>query len=69
MNHEVKLEKWQFRDYGKEFGWRLTGVVYGHPRIPNGSWITTSKLVYMDFLNRKAQTQNTTYILGENSDA
>ena len=69
MNPDVRLEKWQFRDYGKEFGWRLTGVVYGHLRIPDGSWVTTSKLVYMDFFKRTAQTKNTTYILGEHTDA
>lgn len=45
----------------------LQGVVSGHPRIPDGSEITTSSLKEIDVKDKKAVTRNTIYTLGEPS--
>lgn len=42
----------------------LTGYVSGHTRLPDGP-ITTSRLVSIDVKKNVAQTNNTTYALGD----
>ena len=43
----------------------LTGLVYGHPRFPDGSSVRTSELVELNLDWMWGQTCNTRYELGE----
>ena len=43
----------------------LYGKVYGHHRFPDGTEITTSRVVRFDREKNQAITLNTEYILGE----
>ncbi|MDB5411531.1 MAG: hypothetical protein JWL84_6443 [Rhodospirillales bacterium] len=42
----------------------LLGRVFGHPRIADGHWATTSLVVEIDVAARRARTLNTEYRLG-----
>jgi hypothetical protein len=44
---------------------QLTGIEYGHNRIPDGHFVITSVLEHISVKNRTAQTMNTPYELGE----
>ena len=45
----------------------LVGRAFGHHRIKSGSFIFTSPIVGVDLENNIAETQNTSYQLGEAS--
>lgn len=44
---------------------RLVGYVYGHPRVPDGTLVSSSTVIELDVKNSLAETKNTTYTLGE----
>jgi hypothetical protein len=59
---DVILEHWGYVVPGNPvFG--LSGSVYGHPKFPDGTYITTSSLVWIDESAGLAKTLNTHYIL------
>lgn len=43
----------------------LHGTVYGHPKLPDGTFIYTSRVVSLDKITGKAVTRNTNYELGK----
>lgn len=55
------LKKWKWA--GQR---RLTGEVYGHPNFGDGTVVTTSRLMSVDFEKMQAETLNTIYKLEEN---
>lgn len=62
-----KLREWFY--YGnKPFpysveGNKISGYVYNHPRFKDGTYVYTSKIVYLNLEIGIAQTLNTTYVL------
>lgn len=57
----ARLEEWSpFNN-----GLHLNGVVYGHKRLPDGVWITTSRIIKLDMVAGVCETVNTTYQLGK----
>jgi hypothetical protein len=60
----ARLEKW---DVYKTISGRegFYGRVFGHPRFPDGTFITTSTVVKLDMNTGIAETLNTIYTLGE----
>jgi hypothetical protein len=48
-------------------GNRLVGRAYGHHRIDSGMFIFSSPIVRVDEQHRVAETENTSYSLGEAS--
>jgi hypothetical protein len=59
----LTIKNWQIVKLGDNFV--LEGNVTGHknPSIMDGMFVSTSKLISIDFQNKKAQTQNSIYIL------
>lgn len=55
MKPEVILRAWQIFDD------RLNGIVFNHPRFEDGTFVTTSTVIYMDA--DTAETLNTIYTL------
>lgn len=56
---KAKLEDWYVGSDNL-----LHGNVYGHPKIPDGEFITTSRIVTLNSENGEAETLNTNYKLG-----
>lgn len=44
---------------------KLCGRVFGHPRMPDGKVVFTSRVSSLDMKTRTAETHNTIYRLGE----
>lgn len=44
---------------------KLSGVVYGHRFLPDGTNVSTTEIINLDLVNMVAETQNTIYMLGE----
>ncbi len=65
MKQTATIKKWLIEKYS--YGWILTGNVYGHPRITDGTWVRTSLLMIVNFTTGTAETMNTVYSLGEQS--
>jgi hypothetical protein len=70
----VKLEDWAVGPSLKNGKYEelrpgnlLVGRAFGHHRIKSGSFIFTSPIVGVDLENNIAETQNTSYQLGEAS--
>lgn len=67
----VRIENWAVVEVGDMYTppellkRRLVGTVYGHPRLEDGSEITTSSLREFDLITRLGVTRNTTYSLGK----
>lgn len=69
---EVRIENWSLQREILD-GYRapedgfycLVGDVYDHPKKKDGSHVATSRLIELSVSNRKAITQNTTYVLGK----
>lgn len=69
----VHLEQWEVLEWPyytpkrqhKKFYKVLTGIVTGHPRITDGHHLISSPLRVIDPIARTAQTENTSYTLGE----
>jgi hypothetical protein len=60
-----RLENWEIvNDYYRGC-YRLQGIIYDDDRFPDGTNVSTSRLMNVDFENEKAQTRNTNYILGK----
>lgn len=60
-----RLENWIivndiFRDCS-----RLQGNIYNDNRFSDGIFVSTSRLVEIDFVNNEARTKNTIYELGK----
>lgn len=55
-----RLENWFITDYDL-----IMGEIYGHPTIPDGETVRTSRVVYLDTDSGDAITKNTHYILGK----
>lgn len=56
----ARLEDWYLGEDDMLFG-----TVYGHPKIPDGEHVVTSRVVFLDLLSSKAVTKNTNYDLGK----
>jgi hypothetical protein len=54
-----KIEKWFFSNGS------LCGFIYNDNRFPDGTPVTTSKVIKYDEENNTVQTRNTLYELGE----
>jgi hypothetical protein len=72
MSEDPRIEEWTIEFHvGHEHSYyRLSGVVYGHPRpwIRDGEFCYTSKLLRIDFENKTAETVNRKYLLGNAKD-
>lgn len=55
----IILRKWGWYIAGK----RLCGDVFGHPNFPDGAWVVTSRVQFIDETVGIAKTLNTVYIL------
>ncbi len=71
--NDLRIENWKIELHKgrSETYYRLIGNIYNHPNYPqilNGEFAFTSKLVMIDFWNKRAQTQNNLYILGEQDE-
>lgn len=55
----AKLEDWFVGDNDQ-----LIGIVFGHPKISDGTEIRTTRVVTWDKDNKRAITKNTEYVLG-----
>lgn len=53
----AKLDRWEYD------GVRLHGIVYDHPRLPDGKPVSTSRVTWIDLAMKIAETRNTVYIL------
>ncbi len=63
MKQTAHLENWlEGVHYGANV---LTGIVSGHPKIPNGKRILTSPIIKIDREAKTAETRNTFYTLGK----
>jgi hypothetical protein len=61
MKKQSALYDW---DIEVRDGWsRLRGKVFGDSRWPDGTTVTTSSLLNIDFVAKVAETQNTVYSL------
>ena len=60
-----RLDEWSWVD-GDERSERLNGVVYDHPRILDGLYIKTSRVV--EITETMAITENTAYVLGRREE-
>lgn len=56
----ARIENWSIRRLGRST--RMSGVVYGHPQIPDGTEIVTSAVLLLG--GERAETRNTVYRLG-----
>ena len=72
----VILENWAVVDsvvsrsyHELQPGKHLTGTVFGHANLPDKNFIFTSPILDVDSNKGVVQTRNTTYQLGEASDA
>lgn len=54
----ARIEDWYLA------GDSLFGVVSGHPMIPDGTLVRTSKILKFDQATNHAATSNTDYVLG-----
>jgi hypothetical protein len=70
----VKLEDWAVVPTQHIVSYRelrpgnlLVGKVFGHPKIQEGMFILTSRIISCDKNNKFAETKNTAYRLGEAS--
>lgn len=68
----VRIENWNLKIkpsdclLGNIYNYfKLEGIVYGHPKIPDGADITTSKII--EIAGLYVQTKNTRYLLGHPS--
>lgn len=64
---KARLKNWAHYPSGggpfyREFP-HLTGNVYDHPRLLDGEFVGTSRLRWVDFALKVAETNNTIYIL------
>ena len=59
----AKLDDWRVLEFGGERF--LSGVVSGHPKLPNDEPIITSRLLMLNPETKTAQTYNTQHELGE----
>lgn len=71
--NDLRIENWsiKLRTVNNKTYHRLEGNIYNHPSYPhilNGKPGYTSKLMMIDFMNNKAQTENNLYTLGERND-
>lgn len=57
---ETRLEGWYVGEDDC-----LYGVIYGHPKLPDGYPVRTSRMVSFDPSTGKAKTRNTNYTLGK----
>lgn len=58
----TRMKRWVFTRVGN-LGYVLQGIVYGHPKLLDGSLITTSLIKYVDVKNKFVKTHNTRYKL------
>ncbi len=59
--HEAIIRYWRIEDRGGYYC--LNGMIFKHGNFPDGEPIFTSKLVKIDFVKKRAETQNTIYRL------
>ena len=67
----LRLENWSV--VSREDGYkapelhkpRLCGDVCGHPWHKDGTYIVTSRVLFIDTVNKMAKTNNNVYVLGE----
>lgn len=64
MKQRASLNHWCFHILNGE-ALVLIGEVRGHPRLPDGAFIHTSRVVRLDVEAATAETLNTFYSLGE----
>ena len=68
MKQRATLEKWELDVWGYDT-LVVNGRVSGHPKLPDGAWIHTSRVLRIDFEAGTAETLNTFYTLkGERSN-
>jgi len=60
----LKVKPYEAPELGKTV---IIGYVYGNPKFPDGTFITTSVVNELDLKNKKAVTANSVYELGEMS--
>jgi hypothetical protein len=67
MLRAARLENWEteVRRRGKSFALSVSGDVYGHPEITDGTWMSTSAVVWFDRHRRWIRTHSRLYKLGE----
>lgn len=63
MTNTVRLENWSIVMV-PGVGPRLSGTVYGHPRLKDGEKIVVSSILERNRDNNTVQTMNTLYVLG-----
>lgn len=65
--HQARIEKWSIVCSSRREGdyWTLAGYVYGHPKVPDGSFVRSTKLLFVDFVTSLAESKNTFYRLGK----
>lgn len=61
MKQTARLTSWRIEDICGAYV--LVGMVFGHPRLPDGEKIRTSLLKSIDFEKGEAETCNTIYKL------
>jgi hypothetical protein len=59
-----KIENWKIREKVTG-GYGLIGYLYDDDRSPDGTIVITSKLKWINFDDKVAQTKNTLYKLGK----
>lgn len=60
MKPEIKLSNWEVTD---EYGYyHLIGMAHNHPRL-GSTKVRTSRLISVDFQEKKAETLNSIYLL------
>ena len=64
----ARLNNWTIGRVGDETQISLFGEVYDHPSFEDGCAIVTSQIKYVDLINNIAETNFTTYRLGDRSD-
>lgn len=55
----AKLDRWHY-DIGSAC---LSGIVYDHPKLPDGQYVSTTRVLWINRKMRIAETRNTVYIL------
>ncbi len=60
IKQRARLEDWTLIN-----GDMLSGKVYGHPKLRDGTEVVTSRVAKLDLETGEAVTANTDYILGE----
>ena len=57
LTPRAKLDLWTYD------GDQLHGIVYDHPRLHDGEYVHTTRVLWVDWSTKIAETRNTVYIL------